>query len=80
MKKEAQARIKINHLLKKAGWRFFDDPKDAGKPANIQLEPQAKTTSKELSNQGDDFEKTKHGFVDYLLLDEQGFSSFGVGG
>jgi type I restriction enzyme R subunit len=24
-KKEASARIKINHLLKEAGWRFFDD-------------------------------------------------------
>jgi type I restriction enzyme R subunit len=27
MKKEAQARIKINKLLEEAGWRFFDDDK-----------------------------------------------------
>ena len=34
-KKEAIARIKINRLLEKSGWRFFDD--DNGK-ANIKLE------------------------------------------
>ena len=73
IKKEAQARIKINRLLKRAGWRFLDDPKDSSKLANIQLETKAQVTLKELSKQGDDFEKTKHGFVDYLLLDEQGF-------
>ena len=33
--KEAQARIKINKLLEKAGWRFFDDEKGS---ANIRLE------------------------------------------
>ena len=37
-KKEAQARIKINNLLEKAGWRFFADPQNPAKPANIQLE------------------------------------------
>lgn len=45
MTKEAQARIKINKLLEKAGWRFFDDEKD---PANIQLEPNAKILKKIL--------------------------------
>jgi len=35
MQKEAKARIKINELLKNAGWRFFDDKN--GK-ANIVLE------------------------------------------
>ena len=73
MKKEAQARIKINRLLEKAGWRFFNDPKDSSKLANIQLETQTKVTSKELLSQGNDFEKTKRGAVDYLLLDEKGF-------
>lgn len=31
-KKEASARIKINHLLEEAGWRFFDDENG---PANF---------------------------------------------
>ena len=34
--KEAKARIKINKLLEKAGWRFFDTEKGQ---ANIQVEP-----------------------------------------
>jgi type I restriction enzyme R subunit len=33
--KEAKARIKINKLLEKVGWRFFDTNDG---PANIQLE------------------------------------------
>ena len=32
--KEANERIKINHLLENAGWRFFDDEKGQ---ANIFL-------------------------------------------
>lgn len=39
MQKKAKARIKINKLLKNAGWRFFDDEK---RLANIQLEPNVK--------------------------------------
>jgi hypothetical protein len=35
MMKEATARIKINHLLEAAGWRFFDDENGS---ANIVLE------------------------------------------
>ncbi len=73
LKKEAQARIKINKLLEKAGWRFFDDPKNPSKPANIQMESNVKITKKVLSSVGTDFENTKGGFVDYLLLDEKGF-------
>ncbi len=69
--KEAKARIKINKLLEKAGWRFFDS--QDGK-ANIQLEPNVKITQKDMDSQGDDFEKTKNGYVDYLLMDEEGFS------
>ena len=38
VKKEAKARIKINKLLERAGWRFFDDPDDPSKPANIQVD------------------------------------------
>jgi type I restriction enzyme R subunit len=63
--KEAKARIRINELLHRAGWRFFDD---ANGPANISLEANVK-----LESLGDDFEKTAKGFIDYLLLDERGF-------
>jgi hypothetical protein len=35
MQKEARARIKINELLKRAGWRFFDDEDGL---SNIALE------------------------------------------
>lgn len=68
MKKEALARIKINKLLEDAGWRFFDTSK--GK-ANIQLEPNVKLKQVDIDKMGENFEKTKNGFVDYLLLDEE---------
>lgn len=70
MRKEARARIKINDLLQKSGWRFFDDEKGR---ANIVLELNVKITKKEVSAFGSDFEKTKNGFIDFLLLDEKGF-------
>jgi len=70
MKKEAQARIKINNLLQESGWRFFDDKK--GK-ANIVLENNVKLTKKAVDSLGNDFDKTKDGFVDFLLLDDKGF-------
>jgi len=70
MQKEAKARIKINELLTKAGWRFFDD--ENGR-ANIVLERNVKLTQKVIDSFGEDFEKTKNGFVDYLLLDENNF-------
>ena len=70
MSKEAKARIKINKLLEEAKWRFFDDENG---PANIQLELHAKITKKEFDAFGEDFETTKHGFLDFLLLDERGF-------
>lgn len=70
MQKEAKARILINDLLRRSGWRFFAD--EAG-PANIVLEANVKLTKAALDALGDDFEKTANGFIDYLLLDEQGF-------
>ena len=66
---EATARIKINRLLEKAGWRFFPE---GSKPANIQLEAGVDLKPPDLDGLGDDFEKTDKGFVDYLLLDERG--------
>jgi len=68
--KEAKARIKINKLLEEAGWRFFDN--ESGR-ANILLENNVKLTKEKLNEFGEDFEKTGNGFVDFLLLDEQGF-------
>lgn len=68
--KEAKARIKINELLQNVGWRFFDDEK--GK-ANIVLENNTKITKQTIDEFGNDFEKTKNGFIDFLLLDEKGF-------
>ncbi|MCX6340511.1 MAG: DEAD/DEAH box helicase family protein [Candidatus Aureabacteria bacterium] len=70
MQKEAKARILINDLLKRSGWRFFDDENG---PANITLETHVKLKKQILDDLGDDFEKTVSGFVDYLLLDDRGF-------
>jgi len=70
MTTEATARIKINRLLEDAGWRFFDDENGQ---ANIQLEPNVKLTESSVGQLGENFEKTKNGFVDFLLLNEKGF-------
>lgn len=65
---ESTARIRINDLLKNAGWRFFPDDENHN-PANILLEHHTKATESQLHALGDDFENTKHKFIDYLLLD-----------
>jgi len=70
MESEAKARIKINKLLEKAGWRFFDD--DQG-PANIFLEIDTKIKQKDIDALGEDFEKIHKGYLDFLLVDEDGF-------
>jgi len=68
--KEATARIKINKLLEAANWRFFPD---GSAPANIRLESGITIKSSDLNALGDDFEKTRRGFIDFLLLDTKGF-------
>src|SRR4030042_2845497 len=68
--KEAKARIKINKLLEESGWRLLDDRK--GK-ANVFFESHVKITQKMQDDLGEDFEHTKKGFIDYLLLDEKGY-------
>ena len=68
--KEAVARIKINKVLESAGWRFLAE---AGSPANIKLELSVAITEQSLDELGENFEKTKKGFVDFLLLNERGF-------
>ncbi len=60
--KEAKARIQINKLLEEAGWLFLDT--DKGK-ATIKLESPIK-----LNDLGDDFEHSKNGFDDFLLVAE----------
>ncbi len=70
MQKEAKARILINDLLRRSGWRFFDDETGA---ANIALEAHVKLKKKTLDDLGDDFETTANGYVDYLLLEDRGF-------
>ena len=70
MSKEAKARIKINKLLEESGWRFFDNDKDK---SNIILENNVKITQTTIDSFGEDFENTKNGFIDYLLLDDKGF-------
>ncbi len=86
--KEAKARIKINRLLEESGWRFFDtdnsktDGSDGANSsngskrkikANILLENNVKITQNAMNELGEDFEKTKNGFIDFLLLDEDGY-------
>jgi type I restriction enzyme R subunit len=66
MKNEAHARIKINQMLSEAGWRFFDN--EQGR-ANILLENYVKITQTEIDAWGTDFEKTKSGSLDFLLVD-----------
>ena len=67
---EATARIRINALLTKAGWRFFPN---ASGPANISLEHGVAIRPTDLDALGADFERTERGVVDFLLLDDRGF-------
>ena len=65
---EATARIRINSMLERAGWRFFEEDGSLG---NVHLESAVKGQA-ELDALGDDFENVGNGFVDYLLVDERG--------
>ena len=68
--KEAKSRIKINKCLEDAGWRFFDSKEGQ---ANIALEPNVKLTQTQVDAWGNDFETSSSGFIDFLLLDANGF-------
>lgn len=68
--KEAKARIKINKLLEEAGWRLLDD---VNGQANVILENNIKITKSVINELGEDFDKTKNGFIDFLLLDKNNF-------
>ena len=67
--KEAAARVKIDRLLDEAGWRFFAD---ANGPANVVLEAGAPLAQSDLDALGGNFEGTRRGVADYLLLDADG--------
>lgn len=67
-KKEAAARLKINKMLEDSGWRLCDQD---GERANVDVETRLNPEEKiHLHDMGDDFEYTKAGFIDYLLLDD----------
>lgn len=67
-KKEAAARLKINKMLEDAGWRLVDQDSER---ANVDVETRLNPGEKLYHNDsGDDFELTKGGFIDYLLLDD----------
>ncbi len=70
MSKEAKARIKINKLLEEAGWRLLDDKNGA---ANVVLENNTKINKEYLDDLGQPQTETVTGFLDYLLLDNNGF-------
>ena len=67
---EATARVRINSLLEKAGWRFFPEE---DRPANIRLELGVAIRPSDLDGLGEDFEKSEDGRIDFLLLDSKGF-------
>ena len=67
---EATARIRINAMLEKAGWRFFPD---AEGPPNVRLEKSVTLKPADLDALGNDFERTERGMADFLLLDDRGF-------
>lgn len=67
--REAKARIKINKLLEEAGWRLLDS--ESGR-ANVLLEQHTRITESALDEMGEDFEQTRDGFVDFLLVDSEG--------
>ena len=67
--KEAKARIKINKLLEEAGWSLLDY---GSKKANVVFENNVKITEQAINDLGENFDKTKNGFIDFLLLDEKG--------
>lgn len=68
--KEAKSRIKINKLLEESEWFFFDTEKNK---ANIALEANTKLTKNLIDDLGENFEKTKNGFIDFLLLNKNNY-------
>ena len=70
MSKEAKARIIIDRMLIESGWRLEDTPTER---ANVSLEGNVKIQMNAADALGDDFEKTKNGYVDYFLNNKNDF-------
>lgn len=71
MPSEAQARVAINKLLEAAGWRFLPDGR--GRRENIVCEHRLKKKAfAPNADLGPDFEHAPDGFVDYVLLADDG--------
>lgn len=70
MAKEAKARIKINKLLEESGWQLLDTKE---KKANVLFENNVKITRESNDALGDNFESVSNGFIDFLLLDKNGY-------
>lgn len=69
-RKEAKARLVINKLLEKAGWRLTDD---ANGKATVTVENHViEDRPDEESSLGDDFEKMSGGYADYVLWNHEG--------
>ena len=68
-KKEPQARVKIDALLKESGWRLLDDKEGKAK-ANVGFEVNVKARPQDIEKLGSDFEK-QGGRADYVLYDNQ---------
>ena len=56
-------------MLERSGWRLT--PK-GGKPANVLYEEAVSLKQLDVDGWGDDFENVGKGFIDFLLMDEQG--------
>lgn len=67
---EAAVRIKINDLLRAAGWRFEADHHG---PANILVEQSTQLKEDDPNAPSPRRRKARPGFIDYLLLNEKGF-------
>jgi len=72
MPKEAKARILINDLLRRSGWRFFDD--ETG-PANVALEAHVKLKKKTLEDLGNDFESSHNAASSLMSLTRRPIAS-----
>jgi len=64
------ARGILNAYFSLNDWRFFADGKQ---PAKIQLESTITIKSQDLDALGENFEKSSKGFIDFLLLKDEGF-------
>lgn len=66
---QPNAQIKINKLLKEAGWHFFENN---GNPANICITPDVSVKPSDLQALGNDYENTDEGIMNFVLLDSKG--------